>query len=290
MTVFFKLIRLHQWLKNLFVFAPAFFADSLFNAFALRNTSLAFLAFGLVASSIYIINDIKDVESDRMHPVKRFRPIAAGTVKVRTACFLSPFLAAAGLILSAAVHAECMYVLLVYLLLNIAYTFFLKRFAIVDVLIVALGFILRLFMGASALQIPLSRWIIVMTFLLAMFLALAKRRDDCRLSEEKGNSFVREALNGYSFQFIDISLAIMSSVLLVAYLLYCMSPEVIARLGEHVYLTFLFVVVGILRYLQRTFVFGDSGSPTLVLIKDRFVQLIFSGWLLTFLLLFYHHR
>ena len=289
MTIFFKLLRVHQWLKNFFIFAPAFFADSLFNLFSLQNTFLAFLAFGLIASSVYIFNDIKDIESDKKHPTKRLRPIATGDVPVHAASVLGIILAASGLSLSISIHVECLYVLLTYLSLNIAYSHFLKRFAIVDVLIVSLGFILRLFMGAAALQMPLSKWIIVMTFLLAMFLALAKRRDDCRISKEQGNIVMREALNGYSFQFIDISLAIMSSVLLVAYLLYCMSSDVIARLGENVYLTFLFVVIGILRYLQIIFVYGGGGSPTLVLIKDYFIKIIFICWLLTFLVLFWRH-
>ena len=285
MSVYIRLLRCHQWLKNLFVFAPAFFANKLFSASAIISTVLAFIAFSLVSSSIYIFNDIKDADSDRFHPIKCKRPIASGEIMTPAAVIIAVCCAGLGFSVAYYIDLKCVLVLLSYVLINTAYTLYLKRISIVDIMIISTGFILRLYMGSSAINIALSEWIIVMTFLLAMFLALAKRRDDCIITGNISGfnaKDLRKSISGYSFQFIDISLSIMSSVLIVAYLIYCISPDVIARLGNHVYLTFIFVVAGVLRYLQITLVLNNSGSPSLVLIKDRMIQLIIALWLITF--------
>lgn len=280
MPLYIRLLRCHQWLKNLFVFAPAFFANRLFHLGAFSRTFLAFCAFSLVASAVYIFNDLNDVEFDRAHPQKCRRPIAAGEVLRPHAISIALVCLLSGLLVSAFLGVGCVVVLLAYVVLNVLYSLSLKRVAVLDIFIISLGFILRLLMGGEAINLGLSAWISVMTFLLAMFLALAKRRDD--LVIEGGEKSVRAAIDGYNLQFIDISLAIMASVVLVAYLMYCLSPEVMQRMGENTYLTFVFVVLGLLRYLQITFVFGESGSPTMVLIRDKFIRLIVVGWVALF--------
>lgn len=281
MNKYIRLLRVHQWIKNLFVFAPAFFANKIFNCGIMLSSMLAFFAFSFAASSIYIFNDIKDVDFDRLHPKKKFRPIASGEISLKEAYTIALFCLAIAFSFVIFLPIECAIVLLIYIVMNTAYSIKLKHIAILDIFIISLGFILRLKMGGAAINLGLSEWILIMTFLLSMFLALAKRRDDCLLTEN-----VRRAIDGYNTQFIDVSLAIMAAVLLVAYLMYCLSPEVAGRMGENVYLTFIFVVLGILRYLQRTFVFGDSGSPTIILINDRFIQLVIACWILVFSAIF----
>jgi decaprenyl-phosphate phosphoribosyltransferase len=173
-----------------------------------------------------------------------------------------------------------------YLLLNIFYSFFLKHIAIIDIVCIAIGFVLRVFAGGIAGDVPVSHWIIIMSFLLAVFLALAKRRDDLILASQGHN--VRKSVDGYSLDFISSSMAIMASVVIVAYLLYTVSPETIARHGtDKLYLTSFWVIVGLLRYLQLTFVEGKTGSPTKLLLKDYFLQLTITLWIIIVFILIY---
>jgi 4-hydroxybenzoate polyprenyltransferase len=179
-------------------------------------------------------------------------------------------------------NTELFTVLLIYFLLNIAYTLKLKHIAILDIFIIASGFVLRLFAGSSVTEIPLSMWIILMTFLLALFLALAKRRDDVLLSLEGQET--RKNIDGYNLEFVNASMVLMAGVVIVSYLMYTISPEVEGRLGtEHLYLTSFFVILGIFRYMQITFVEEDSGSPTKVVIRDKFLKLTILFWLISFI-------
>jgi 4-hydroxybenzoate polyprenyltransferase len=172
-------------------------------------------------------------------------------------------------------------------MMNIAYSFYLKHIAILDVVIIAIGFVLRLFIGSAVTGIPLSMWIVLMTFLLALFMALAKRRDDMLIYLDTGKK-MRKVIDGYNLQFLDTAMSIMASVVIVAYVIYTSSAEVIARVNsEYLYLTGLFVILGIMRYLQVAFVLKDSGSPTKIVLKDRFMQLTLIGWVLTFAWILY---
>lgn len=195
--------------------------------------------------------------------------------------------AAAGLGLALLVSPSVLGVLAGYAALNVAYCVHLKHVAILDVVVIGIGFVLRLFVGSVATSVPLSMWIVVMTFLLALFLGLAKRRDDLLLLAQTGKS-MRRSIDGYNLQFVDAAMAIMASVVIVAYLLYTTTHEVVDRLGsEHLYLTSLFVIVGILRYLQIAFVEEQSGSPTRVVLRDRTVQGAVVLWLLAFAWILY---
>jgi hypothetical protein len=156
-----------------------------------------------------------------------------------------------------------------------------------DVTIIAIGFVLRLFIGSVVTNIPLSMWIVLMTFLLALFMALAKRRDDVLIYLDTGNK-MRRVINGYNLRLLDTAMAIMASVVIIAYTIYTTSPEVTLRMNsQYLYLTSLFVILGILRYLQIALVGQNSGSPTKIVLKDRFMQMVLMGWVFTFAWIIY---
>ncbi len=287
LKAYLHLIRPGQYLKNGFIWLPIFFGYRITDPRAVLLTLLAFAAFCLMSSTIYVINDFRDREEDRRHPVKKNRPLASGAVSPGEALWIGLTLFGASLVLSlASLPLTCLYLLLAYLLLNIAYSQKLKHIPIVDIVCIALGFVLRIFVGGTAARIPISPWIVIMTFLLALFLALAKRRDDLLLLEQ--GTQVRKAIDGYNLEFISLAMGIMASVIIVAYILYTVSPEVVAKHGTHrLYISGVWVLLGLLRYLQITFVEETSGSPTLVLIKDYLLQAIIILWLVNIFVLLY---
>ncbi|MDD2888674.1 MAG: decaprenyl-phosphate phosphoribosyltransferase [Aliarcobacter sp.] len=275
-----KLLRVHQYIKNLFVFAPLLFSFN-FSLIDMTNTSIVFVLFSLIASSVYILNDYMDIEEDKQHPKKKFRPLASGKVNKNVARILIVLLSGISLFSAYLLNTKLFIVLVIYFILNIAYSLKLKHITIVDIFIIATGFVLRLFAGASVIETPLSMWIIIMTFLLALFLALAKRRDDVLLSAEGKET--RKNIDGYNLEFVNATMVFMSGVIVVAYILYTVSGEVLNRLHtQHLYLTSFFVILGIMRYMQITFVEGNSGSPTKIVLKDRFLQITILFWLLSF--------
>jgi 4-hydroxybenzoate polyprenyltransferase len=289
-----QLLRPHQWLKNLFIFLPLFFDRHLFEWNYFLPALVAFFAYSFAASSIYCFNDIYDVEADRLHPKKCKRPIASGAVS-KTMGYI---LMAASLLISLAILLMCqnligggkiylLGILAFYYLMNLAYCIRLKQQAIVDVFIIALGFVLRILMGGVATGIYISHWIILMTFLLALFLAFAKRRDDVAMFEASGVK-ARKNIDRYNLDFMNQAISVVASITMVCYIMYTVSEDVVMRLGSrYVYVTSVFVLAGIIRYLQVAIVDVKSGSPTKVLMKDRFVQASVLGWLLTFALILY---
>lgn len=282
-----KLMRPHQYIKNLFIFLPLFFALQITNIELLKSAFIAFVAFSLVASAVYTLNDFHDIQEDKQHPKKKNRPLASGAISKSQAIVIMLSLFTFGFALMSTLSLQAVVVLAAYVVMNIAYSFHLKHIAILDVTIIALGFVLRLFIGSVVTNINLSMWIIVMTFLLALFMALAKRRDDVLIYLGTGKK-MRKVIDGYSLQFLDTAMAIMASVVIVAYTIYTTSAEVVARVNnEYLYVTVLFVILGIMRYLQIAFVFEDSGSPTKIVLKDHFMQLTLIGWLLCFIWILY---
>ena len=283
MLEYVKLLRPHHYVKNLFIFAPLLFSFSITigDIFA---TSISFVLFSLLASSIYTLNDILDVKEDRQHPKKKNRPIANGSVSIKNAKALVVLLAGVSFILAYLYNESLFLVLLFYFVLNLAYSIKLKHIAIVDISIIATGFVLRLFAGKVVIDITLSIWIIIMTFLLALFLAVAKRRDDVLLSS-KGN-VTRKNIDGYNLEFINAVMIFMSGVIVVVYILYTVSDEVILRHdSQYLFITSFFVILGIMRYMQVTFVEKNSGNPTSLVLKDRFLQITILLWLICFFLL-----
>jgi len=277
-----RLIRPHQYIKNLFIFMPLFFAGQIGNTDLLLNVVIAFIAFSLTASAIYVLNDYHDIEEDKQHPKKKHRPLASGAISKTQAIIIMPVLLMAGLTLMFSLSLKAGGILTTYVVMNIAYSFYLKYIAILDVVIISIGFVLRLFIGSIVTGTSLSMWIVIMTFLLALFMALGKRRNDVLIYLDAGKK-MRKVIGDYNLQFLDTAMAIMASVVIIAYIIYTITPEIIARVNsEYLYLTSLYVVIGVMRYLQVSLVLKDSGSPTMIVLKDRFIQLTLIGWLLTF--------
>lgn len=286
--LYLELARPHQYVKNGFVWLPIFFGVKLGDLWALEQTLIAFTAFCLAASGVYVLNDLKDIEEDRRHPTKKNRPLASGAISPRGAViFMVGLMLLAALAGSLMPQPDFLLVLGAYLILNVAYSFFLKHQAIIDVVCIALGFVLRVMAGGVAAAVPISHWIVIMTFLLAIFLALAKRRDDLLLAAE-GQS-ARRSINGYSLEFVSISMGVMAAVIIVAYILYTVSPDTVQKHGtDRLYLTGFWVVVGLLRYLQLALVENRSASPTKILLQDRFLQVVLALWILSFFFLLYN--
>ncbi len=277
------LLRPHQYIKNLFIFAPAIFAFN-FSLDVFEQLFYTFLLFSMVASSIYVVNDLLDVEEDKKHPTKKYRPIASGGVSKKEAKLIVFILSGFVFLTSFLFNIKLFFVLCVYFILNILYSYKLKHIAIVDIFIISTGFVLRLFAGALVVNIELSMWIIIITFLLAIFLSLAKRRDDVLLS--LSGKETRKNIDGYNLEFVNSAMVLMAGVVIVSYIQYTVSPEVIERIGtSHLYLSAFFVILGILRYMQITFVEQKSGSPTKIVLKDRFLQITILLWLVSFIVL-----
>lgn len=290
-----KLIRPQQWVKNFFIFLPMFFYGSILDWTCWRAVLCSFGAFSFIASSIYCLNDIHDIESDKKHPKKCSRPIASGKISIFTGyiTLLMCLIISAAILLIAFSYCaienpiEVTFCCCLYWILNILYTFYLKKIAIIDIFIVAFGFVIRVFIGGFSTGIPISHWIVLLTFLLSLFLALSKRRDDVLLYEMTGEK-VRYNVSRYSIPFLNLSISIIASIVIVCYIMYTVSDEVILRVGSpYLYVTSVFVIAGIIRYLQLTIVDSKSGSPTKILLKDRFIQLCILCWIILFVLILY---
>ena len=284
------LIRPQQWIKNGFVLIPMFFGGRLLNADDAIASVVTFFAFSFAASAIYCFNDIVDVDADRRHPVKCHRPIASGAVSVPTAYALMAVLALLSALLLFFLPqraGETAGIVAFYFLLNMAYCIWLKRHAIIDVCTVATGFVLRILAGGMACDVAVSNWLVLMTFLLALFLSFAKRRDDVLRMNETGEPPRRNTIR-YNITFVNQAITITGTVTLVCYIMYTVSPEVVSRFhAPYLYLTSIFVLVGLLRYMQLTVVDEVSGDPTKILLRDRFTQAIVVAWIMVFLLIIY---
>lgn len=287
----FILMRPLQWVKNLFVFAPLFFNGTFTDVRLLLAAWVATLSYCMAASAIYCFNDIYDCASDRQHPVKKLRPVASGQVSTGKAYSLAVLLAVIAFLLLFHFEKETRITLSIYLgaylMLNVAYCIHLKRKTLIDVFVIAIGFVLRVLCGGAATGIWVSHWLVLMTFLLALFLALAKRRDDVVIYEGTGMC-MRKNIERYNLDFMNQSITIVASVNIICYILYSVSPEVTERIGsDYLYMTSVFVLLAVLRYMQLTLVDVRSGSPTHVLLHDRFIQGCIIGWVALFVLIIY---
>ncbi len=291
MKNFIKLIRPQQWIKNLVVFMPIFFAGRIFDIHSLWIGILTTIAFCFTASSIYCLNDIIDVEDDRKHPIKCKRPFASGAITISQGYVIMLIMFGLALLtllfLPSGSRLKTGGVIVFYWLLNIAYCLKLKRYAIIDVCIVAFGFVLRVLAGGWATNIALSKWIVLMTFLIMLFLSFAKRRDDVLRMNETGRP-PRQNTSRYNIDFINQAITITAGVTLVCYIMYTMSPDTIAHFHtDNLYLTSIFVLIGLLRYIQLSVVDKKSGDPTKVMLEDRTTQIIIALFGLTFLFIIY---
>ncbi len=284
-----RIIRIRQWVKNFFVLIPVFFGGAMFDVGQIVAGILTMLAFCFAASAVYCLNDVIDVEADRAHPIKRFRPVASGEVTVLEAFILMGVMVVFSMaMLSLLTEWRTVGGIVVfYLILNVLYCIRLKDLAIVDVCVVAFGFVLRILAGGLAADIQLSKWIVLMTFLLTLFLSFAKRRDDVLRMEATGVAPRKNTIR-YNLTFINQAITITGTVMLVCYIMYTVSPETLANFhNDYLYLTSVFVLLGLLRYIQIAVVDKKSGDPTKVILKDRAIQLIVAAWFLAFLFIIY---
>lgn len=288
MIHYIKLLRPKDWVKNLFLFIPSFFAGKFFDGDSIVLLTGGCIAFSMLASSIYIINDYRDIEDDKKHPQKSKRPLASGLVDKTSALILSMVLFAGGILLCFLLDrsGKFLFIAGIYYLLNIVYSFGLKNKSILDILIVATGFVLRVKGGAVLASIDTTEWFIIMTFLLALFMAIAKRRDDVLLKIATGTE-MRKSMKGYSLDFLNTLLAMFCAILIVSYINYTMSAVTYHKFGHRLYYTSLFVIAGIVRYLQITFIHNKAGSPTEILYKDRFIQVTILLWATSFFVILY---
>lgn len=286
MSHFIALCRVHQYIKNFFIFAPLLFSFQ-FTRESITLSLIAFAAFSLMASAVYIFNDLMDVEQDKLHPRKKYRPLAHGDVKSSLAVFYILGLMTLSIAVSFLLNENILWLLLTYLAINIAYSIKLKHTALIDIFLISIGFVLRVIVGAQAINVHLSMWLIIMTFLLALFLALSKRRDDVLLAREGCEA--RKNIDGYNLEFVNGGMLMLSAVIIVSYILYTISSDVIERLGTpYLYMTTVFVILGIMRYMQIAFVLEKTGSPTRALLQDRFLQIVIILWLLAFYFITHH--
>jgi len=289
-----NLIRPYQWIKNVFVLIPLFFGQQLTNESKWLILLYAFIAFCMASSGVYCLNDICDAESDRIHPTKCKRPIASGKISRNQGLIMMGicWMLAIGFAYLAGIGnrdkmIKSVSIIGIYIIMNVLYCVKLKNISIIDLMIVSAGFLLRLLEGGIVSDIVLSQWIIMMTFLLAIFITIAKRRDDVAMFETSGVVH-RANISRYNLSFMNISLGITASVTMVCYIMYTLSEEVVARMGsKYVFFTGLFVFAGIMRYLQLAIVELKSGNPIKVMMRDRFMQICVVGWIVAFFVLLY---
>lgn len=286
--VWLQQLRVKEWVKNLFVFLPAFFAGMMGDYQKLQLLVVGFVAFCFAASSIYCINDLMDVAYDKEHPTKQKRPFAAGKVSASQLVAVSAACMLLAALLASLLPARAGWVLVAYVLLQLSYSFCLKHISVVDCVLIALGFVCRILFGGLIMGSPGSSWIILLTFLLALYLAFSKRR--CELALQ-GGSHTRRSLQHYSLPFLDMALAATCAVTIVAYIMYTHDAGVVARLGfSYFYIGSGFVVVGLLRHLQHTLQKSQTESPTDYLLKDPLTLINILLWgLFNFYVLYGRH-
>jgi decaprenyl-phosphate phosphoribosyltransferase len=295
MKKYLKLLRVEQWVKNLFVFVPLFFSGNIKNFDLLTKSIFAFIIFSLAASVVYILNDYNDIEADKKHPEKRRRPLASGDVSKSQAIgiFIGLVMADIALVFFAQNYfGENLWkfaaIVGSYFVMNLAYTFKLKHVPIIDISIIATGFVLRVLAGGYMTGISISQWAILLTFVLALVLAIGKRRGELINAQVSGKT--RRALDGYNVQFADIALSISVTLAIMCYLMFTLSPEVQAKFHSRVFYTVLFVLFAFLRYLQQTLVYNRTESPTKILYRDRYIQITLILWVAAFLIQIYFKK
>jgi 4-hydroxybenzoate polyprenyltransferase len=280
-------LRPHQWTKNLVVFAAPALSMHLFERGPLEKSVLGFVIFCALSGTVYLLNDVADLERDRLHPRKRLRPIASGALSPRVAVVLSLGLGLGSLGLSALLGLRFVLCAAVYLALNVLYSFRLKEIVIVDVLSVSLGFVLRAVAGGVAIAVPISDWLLVCTLLLAVFLALAKRRHEL-VSLTTSATGHRKILAEYSPYLLDQMISVVTASCLIAYAVYTMAPETVQKYRtERLAWTIPFVLYGIFRYLYLVHQKEKGGSPTDILVTDLPLLLNVFLWALALLLIVY---
>ncbi len=287
MTGLIVALRPKHWIKNVFVFAPLFFSGRATDIDALLSVAIVFFGFNAAASAIYLLNDISDVERDRIHPDKRHRPIASGKLSVRAAITACVSLALISVLISGFVSIPAAFIVTGYLGLNVAYSMWLKHVVILDVFSIAVGFLLRVLAGAVAIDVHPTPWLLIATFLIALFLALAKRREELTSLEDQSDNH-RPVLTHYTTALADELISVVTPVTLLAYLLYTLDAETKLRFqSDWLYVTGIFVIFGVFRYLYLVHRKNLGGSPTDLVLKDIPLLGAVVGWGISFALIIY---
>ena len=265
--VYIRLMRVSNWIKNLFVFVPWLFAKQLFETENTVKIIIAFLSFCLISSFVYVLNDRFDIENDRRHPVKKVRPIASGEVSIKSSYFVMFILAVLSFSLAYELNFKFILILSVYAIINYFYSLILKDIVIVDIFTIAAGFVLRIAAGAAAIDVVISKWLLLTTLFLSLFLAVMKRRSELIISE--GHNSTRKVLSEYNTQIIDQISMVASSGVIICYALYTVADQTIFKFKtERLIYTTLFVVFGIFRYIYLTHKERNTENVAEVILKD----------------------
>ncbi len=281
-VLIFRSLRPKQWTKNIILFAPLIFSQNIGNRELALSTLISFIVFCMLSSTVYILNDLIDLEQDKIHPVKSKRPLASGLLKPAYAVITFVVL----LILSTVISLVYLNLLFIsvagaYFLLQVAYSIKLKHIVIIDVFSIAAGFSLRVLAGAEAIEVTFSTWLFFCTILLALFLALSKRRNEIILLDNNATNH-RKILFEYSANLLDQMISIVSTTTVIAYILYTVSPETVNKFGtDNLKYTVPFVLYGIFRYLYLMHQRNEGGSPEKVLLNDRPILLTVITYCLT---------
>ncbi len=282
-----KLIRPSHWVKNTFVFAPAIFSLKLLNSKELFSNVLAFLFFCAGASAVYVFNDIHDRESDRNHPIKKNRPIAAERISVRSAWILFTFLLLVAVGLSYPINSYVAAITASYVVMNLFYTLYLKELVVIDVMIIATGFVLRIVAGSFATNVYLSNWMLLTTFSISLFIGFAKRRHEI-VSLGENASDHRKVLSLYNERFVDEMITVTVATTIIFYSLYTIDPAVVAKFGTaNLVYTVPWVIYGLFRYLYIIYVKSEGGDPVEIVIKDWGIISSVLAWFVSVMLFLY---
>lgn len=282
------LLRPKHWIKNLFVFAALIFSLNLFNIVKLTASLQAFFAFCLASSFVYIINDIIDIEQDRKHPKKRNRPIASGKISIKNAIIISIICLITSITLAYFINLNTLIIITVYILVNIFYSMKIKNVVILDVMSIALGFILRMIAGATAINISFSNWILLTTLFISLFLGFGKRRGEILLTNNNTQKNTRLVIELYSMQFLDYMIISSVTLTIISYALYTIDSEVMKRFGtDKLIYTVPLVIYGIFRYLYVIYRSDSDGDPTEVVLKDKSIISVVLLWILLVIGLIY---
>ena len=278
MKYLFFSLRPKQWIKNLFIFLPLIFGKKLFDFSVDLKAITAFCLFSLASSIVYLINDIIDFEEDKLHPMKRLRPIASGKTSIKLAKFAALILGIPCILLSFIVNVYFGWIVIAYILFNLVYSKILKRVVIIDILCIGGFFLLRIIAGSIVAGVQLSHWILFMTILLALFLGLNKRRQELRILGSRSTSH-RSVLSKYRLYFIDQIIAVITSSIAVVYILYTVDARTTKEFGtENLMYSIPFVYYGIFRYLYLIHRIRNDGDPTRILVSDRMLQIDIALW------------
>lgn len=288
---YFKLIRIKHWIKNIFLFVPLVFSKHIFDVSYSSRIVIAFFAFSFLSSIVYIINDIIDRDSDRNHPQKKFRPLAAGTISINSAVATAVLLLIANTPLSVGLGFKFVAISGGYFALNVFYSLYAKNVVLLDLFCIAGGFMLRVIAGAFAIDVEISSWLLLTTMFLSLFLAIMKRRSELTLSDDSSTKPVtRKVLESYSINFTDQLAAVSSSAVIICYALYTMADRTIAafRTANLIYTT-PFVVFGIFRYMYLVHKQNQGENTTEVMLTDRPMIITTMLYLLVTVLIIYYH-